>query len=264
VVEVTLELRSVSKSYRAKAALKPVSVAFKEGTHVGIVGPSGCGKSTMLRLLAGLEVPSSGMVFMDDRVFSKPYEIVVAPHQRGIGMVFQDLALWPNLSVLRNVALGLSGRGLAKEEARKIGLDSLTLCGIVDLIDRKPGQLSGGEQQRVALARALAVRPKFLLLDEPFSSLDLATKSALLSDLRSLLAEQKITILLVTHDPVDAVTLCSSLVVMEGGEITEAGTLEELIRLPLRSRSLDAFVRRCELLQSLSPSHDGSKLRGLT
>ena len=252
-----LELQSVAKSYAAKVALSPVSATFNEGTHVAIVGPSGCGKSTMLRLLAGLEAPSSGMVFMDERLLSKSSEIVVGPHKRGIGMVFQDLALWPNLSVFKNVALGLSGRGLAKVEARKLALDRLALCGIGDLADRKPGQLSGGEQQRVALARALAVRPKFLLLDEPFSSLDLATKASLLADLRSLLAEQKITIVLVTHDPVDAVMLCSTLIVMEGGAITESGTLADLTRMPSKSRSLDAFTRRCLLRES--PLHEGLK-----
>jgi ABC-type Fe3+/spermidine/putrescine transport system ATPase subunit len=262
-VEVKIELRSVSKSYAAKAALSPVSATFNEGKHVAIIGPSGCGKSTMLRLLAGLEAPSTGTIFKDDVVFSKAEEIVVAPHQRGIGMVFQDLALWPNLSVLKNVVLGLSGRALSKADIRKIGLDSLALCGIRDLIDRKPGQLSGGEQQRVALARALTVRPRFLLLDEPFSSLDLATKSVLLADLRSLLAEQKITILLVTHDPADAVTLCSSLIVMERGAITEVGTLEDLVRIPTKSPSLDAFVRRCQLLQSISPQDDGLRRKDL-
>jgi ABC-type Fe3+/spermidine/putrescine transport system ATPase subunit len=260
---VRLELRSVGKSYAATAALKPVSATFNEGTHVAIIGPSGCGKSTMLRLLAGLEAPSTGTIFKDDLVFSKAEEIVVAPHQRGIGMVFQDLALWPNLSVLKNVVLGLSGRALPKADIRKIGLGSLALCGIQDLIDRKPRQLSGGEQQRVALARALTVRPRFLLLDEPFSSLDLATKSVLLADLRSLLAEQKITILLVTHDPADAVTLCSSLIVMERGAITEVGTLEDLVRMPTKSPSLDAFVRRCQLLQSISPQDEGLGRRDL-
>jgi ABC-type Fe3+/spermidine/putrescine transport system ATPase subunit len=258
---VKIELRSVSKSYASKAALSPVSATFNEGTHVAIIGPSGCGKSTMLRLLAGLEAPSAGTIFKDEVVLSKADELVVAPHQRGIGMVFQDLALWPNLSVLKNVTLGLSGRGLTKADVRKIGLDILALCGIGDLVDRKPGQLSGGEQQRVALARALAGRPKFLLLDEPFSSLDLATKSSLLADLRSLLAEHKITILLVTHDPVDAVTLCSSLIVMQAGTITEAGTLEDLVRMPSKSPSLDAFVRRCQLLQTILPSYDGLERR---
>ena len=248
---MSLELQSVSKFYAAGAALKEVSAAFAEGRHVAVVGPSGCGKSTMLRLLAGLEAPSLGTILVDGTPVSKADEIVVAPHKRGIGMVFQDLALWPNLSVLGNVVLGLSGAGLSRAEALSRSLDSLSVCGAADLIKRKPGELSGGQQQRAALARALAVRPKFLLLDEPFSSLDLTTKSGLLTDILSLLAEHKITLLLVTHDPIDAVTLCSSLIVMEGGIIKETGTIEELMRMPSKSRSLDAFVKRCQSLESM-------------
>jgi iron(III) transport system ATP-binding protein len=243
-IPMKLELRSVGKSYGAKAAVKNLSTTITEGTHVAILGRSGCGKSTMLHLLAGLEAPAAGAILMDETVLSKADEIVVAPHQRGIGMVFQDLALWPNLTVLGNVVLGLSGRRLSKADARKTALDSLTLCGVAELIDRKPGEISGGEQQRVALARALAGRPKFLLLDESFSSLDLTTKSALLADIRLLLTAQKITVLLVTHDPFDALTLCSSLIVMEAGEITEQGTIADLMKLSTRSRSLDAFIRR--------------------
>jgi iron(III) transport system ATP-binding protein len=168
-------------------------------------------------------------------------------------MLFQDLALWPNLSVLRNVLLGLSGTRLSKSEARERALTTLSLCGVAELVNEKPGQLSGGEQQRVALARAFAVRPKYLLLDEPFSNLDLTTKSGLLNHIRSLVAEQQVTLLLVTHDPIDAVTLCSSLIVMEGGGIKESGAIKDLIKLPLRSRTLDAFIRRWQSLDALPP-----------
>ena len=180
----------------------------------------------------------------------------IIPHEIPVGKVgyslFQDLALWPNLTVLGNVLLGLSGAGLSKADARRRALDSLSLCGAADFISRKPGQLSGGEQQRAALARALAVRPRFLLLDEPFSSLDLTTKSSLLADIRSLAAEHRITLLLVTHDPIDIVTLCSSLVVMEAGAIKENGAIEELMRMPSTSPFLHAFVRRCQALESMS------------
>lgn len=123
-------------------------------------------------------------------------------------------------------------------------MDTVSLCGVVDLIQRKPGELSGGQQQRTALARALAVRPKFLLLDEPFSSLDLTTKSELLTDIRSLAAEHQITLLLVTHDPVDVMTLCSSLLVMEAGLLKEFGPIAELMKIRPMSGFLDAFMRR--------------------
>jgi ABC-type sugar transport system ATPase subunit len=241
---VNLRTQSLTKSYVQTIAVKDVTATFLPGIHVGITGPSGCGKSTLLRLLAGLEVPSSGSVLIDEAPVSHGSKILVPAHRRGIGMVFQDLALWPNLTVLRNVLLGLSGSGLSKSEARKRALDTVSLCGVVDLIQRKPGELSGGQQQRTALARALAVRPKFLLLDEPFSSLDLTTKSELLTDIRSLAAEHQITLLLVTHDPVDVMTLCSSLLVMEAGLLKEFGPIAELMKIRPMSGFLDAFMRR--------------------
>ena len=250
---MNLQVRSVTKFYAEKAALKEISATFCEGTHVGIVGTSGCGKSTLLRLLAGLEAPSSGTILIGDMTASTTDKILVAPHRRGIGMVFQDLALWPNLTVLGNVLLGLSGAGLSRTDARKRALDSLSLCGAADFINRKPGELSGGEQQRAALARALAVRPKFLLLDEPFSSLDLTTKSGLLADIGFLAAQHRITLLLVTHDPIDVATLCSSLLVMDAGVIIENGAIKELMKLSSMSRFLDAFVRRCKSVESISP-----------
>jgi iron(III) transport system ATP-binding protein len=238
-------MQSVTKSYAATAAVKDASATFCEGTNAGIVGPSGCGKSTLLRLLAGLEAPSSGRILVDDVVASRDGDVVVAPHLRGIGMVFQDLALWPNLTVLGNVLLGLSGAGLSKADARTRALEALSVCGAADLVRRRPGQLSGGEQQRTALARAIAVRPRFLLLDEPFSSLDLTTKSELLADIRTLASDHRITLLLVTHDPIDVVTMCSSLLVMEGGRIMENGPIGELLRIQPASQSLAAFARRC-------------------
>jgi ABC-type Fe3+/spermidine/putrescine transport system ATPase subunit len=141
------------------------------GGGLAIIAPSGCGKSTALRLLAGLEAPSSGEILLDGRVISKPCHIVVPPRQRGITMVFQDLALWPNLTVLDNVLLGLASERLTRIEARRRADEALSVCKI-DLATRKPGNISGGQQQRVALARALAGKPRFLFLDEPFSGLD--------------------------------------------------------------------------------------------
>ena len=141
-------------------------------------------------------------------------------------MVFQDLALWPNLSTIENVMLGLSGD--ARERAR----DALDLCDIADLSDRRPGLLSGGEQQRVALARAMATRPAFLLLDEPFAGLDLVTKESLLDRIGSLRDQRGFTIILVTHDPFEVQSLCDRAVVLEAGQVREEGTLDELLRDP--------------------------------
>jgi len=145
-------------------------------------------------------------------------------------MVFQDLALWPNLSVLENVVLGLSVAGLSRREARRRALAVLSLCSIDGLLARRPGDISGGEQQRVALARALVAQPRFLLLDEPFSGLDLVTKLALLEEIASLAAGEQATVVLVTHDPLEARALCRSAVILREGGVEESGPLEDLLR----------------------------------
>ncbi len=192
------EFRSVSKTYDGHPVFSQVSFTFPAGEHTAILGPSGCGKSTVLRLLAGLEAPSAGQVLLDGRVVSEPYRVLRAPHLRGVAMVFQDLALWPNLSVMDNVLLGLSGAGVSKREARARAKEALAVCDIASLADRTPGETSGGQQQRVALARAIAVQPTFLLLDEPFSGLDLVTKAELLKEISTLATERKLTVVLVT------------------------------------------------------------------
>ena len=234
------EFRGVSKDYHGHVALVEVSFALAAGEHTALIGPSGCGKSTALRLLAGLETPSAGQVLLDGQLVSEPGWILVPPHRRGIALVFQDLALWPNLTVLDNVLLGLAGTCLSHPEARTCAREALALCGIAALADRRPGRISGGQQQRVALARALAPRPKFLLLDEPFSGLDLVTRARLLREIAALADERGLTLLLVTHDPLEATALCRRAVVLEEGRVVEAGTLGDLLRSP-KSEMLQTF-----------------------
>jgi ABC-type sulfate/molybdate transport systems ATPase subunit len=147
-------------------------------------------------------------------------------------MVFQDLALWSNLSVLGNVKLALAGQRLSKQVRNRRAIEALSVCKIDDLADRRPGTLSGGQQQRAALARALASTPRYLFLDEPFSGLDLLTKATLLRDIAALVDAQKITLVLVTHDPLEATNLCRSAVVLNHGRIEEAGQLEQLLHEP--------------------------------
>ena len=161
-------------------------------------------------------------------------------------MLFQDLALWPNLSVLDNVRLGLSGLPLSRKECESRARAALALCAIESLAGARPGKISGGEQQRVALARALAVEPDYLLLDEPFSGLDLATKEQLLGDLRDLAQERRITMVLVTHDPIEASTLCGRAVVVEEGGVLEAGSWRDVLREP-RSRILRLFAEHIRI-----------------
>jgi ABC-type Fe3+/spermidine/putrescine transport system ATPase subunit len=228
----SFELRSVSKVYDGQTAVASVSLTITAGESAAILGPSGSGKTTLLRLLAGLEAPSAGVVLLDGKTISEPSRILLPPHRRGVAMVFQDLALWPDLSVLQNVLLGLAGTGLPRREARKRAQEALALCGIAGMADRLPGRISGGEQQRTALARAVAVRPTFLFLDEPFASLDLVLKARLLQEIAALAEQRQMTVLLVSHDPRDAARLCRSAVVLDGGRVLEAGPLEDLLKAP--------------------------------
>ncbi len=252
---IQFELQNVSKSYGGKPVLSHLSLTFEAGRHTAVVGPSGCGKSTLLRLVAGLDAPSSGRVLIDGEVVSEPGVVLRTPHRRHLAMVFQDLALWPNLSVLGNVSLGLAGKHLPRQEARTLAEDSLAICGIADLADRKPGQLSGGQQQRVALARAMAARPTFLLLDEPFASLDLSTKDRLLTEIRSLAEAQPLTLIVVTHDPLEATTLCEHAIVLDDGVLIESGSWDELLSRP-KSTLLRLFRDRVREISS-EASDDG-------
>ena len=235
-----IELREVTKAYDGRPALSKISLTFARGAHTAIIGPSGCGKSTLLRLIAGLELPSAGDVLFGQDLVSVPGKLLRPPHKRGISMVFQDLALWPNLSALDNVLLGLSASALSRQEARNRAIEALSLCSIETLSGRRPRALSGGEQQRVALARALAVRPAFLLLDEPFSGLDLVTKLKLLDEIQALAAKREATLILVTHDPLEAKRLCGSAVLLDEGKVEEAGPLKELLESP-QSEMLRVF-----------------------
>jgi ABC-type Fe3+/spermidine/putrescine transport system ATPase subunit len=225
-----MELRGVSKRYGERLALADASLRVAEGEHTAIVGTSGCGKSTLLRIVAGLEAPSSGQVLLGGKVASDAEIILLPPHRRGIAMVFQDLALWPNLSVRENVLLGLGGGECPPTERRGRADAALAICGIAELADRKPGSLSGGQQQRAALARALAVRPAFLFLDEPFAGLDPVTKEMLSGEIAALASEHAFTILLVTHDPFEATDLCTIGVLLEEGRVRERGRWGELVR----------------------------------
>jgi len=224
MTEEGFELSAVSKSYGKQIILDDISLVLPRGRHTALLGPSGCGKSTVLRLLAGIELPDIGEVRLAGEVASAAKQIVVAPHKRAIGMVFQDLALWPNLTVLDNVRLGQATESEARE--------ALALCGIEALAGRRPGELSGGQQQRVALARAIAVEPSFLFLDEPFAGLDWTTKAALLDMISGLARERRLTILLVSHDPAEVLALAEHVVVLEGGRISEAGPLAEVLQAP--------------------------------
>ena len=238
-----VEIKNVSMAYGRLQVFQHVSLTIRRGEHLALLGPSGCGKSTVLRILTGLAMPTEGEVWIGGCLASSPARLLVPPHQRDMAMVFQDLALWPNLSALQNVVLGLFGLDLPSEERGRRATEALEACGIGDLARRRPETLSGGQQQRVALARALAVRPRVLLLDEPFSGLDLTIKIRLQTQMQELCAAFDLTLILVAHDPLEARALCHQAAVLENGAIQETGLLDTLLANP-KSVTLRTFVEQ--------------------
>jgi len=218
-----LSVANVTKRFGSHQALDGVSLEVAPGEAVVILGPSGCGKTTLLRLIAGLEVPDGGEIWMSGAQVSGPHRRMVPPHERGIGFVFQDLALWPHLTVQGNLDFVLeSAKSSGASRAPRVH-EVLTLVRIQQLSSRYPHELSGGEQQRVALARALVGQPRVLLLDEPLSSLDPELRAALRGELARLQRAVCVTMVYVTHDPEDATVLADRVVEMRAGRIVSIG-----------------------------------------
>ena len=229
--DVTLE--GVRKAYGSVVAVDDIDVDLTPGRITALLGPSGCGKTTTLRLVAGFEVPDRGTVRIDGRTVAGPGTFV-PPDQRRVGMVFQQLALFPHLDVSHNIAYGLSDVPRRDRGARVEEL--LDMVGLAGMGGRRPDQLSGGEAQRVALARALAPRPAVVLLDEPFSSLDVTLRAGLRAEVRRILRAAEVTTLLVTHDQDEALSLGDQVVVMFDGRVVQAGPPETVYRRPAVSR----------------------------
>jgi ABC-type Fe3+/spermidine/putrescine transport system ATPase subunit len=217
----------VSKRFGSHHALTDVSVDITDGESIVVVGPSGCGKTTLLRLIAGLEAPDNGEVWLAGRQVSGAGRATVPPHERGIGYVFQDLALWPHLTVQRHLDFVLESAKTPRSERRLRTQEVLTLVRIEQLSDRYPHQLSGGEQQRVAIARALVGQPRLLLLDEPLSSLDPELRATLREELVRLRTALHVTAVYVTHDREDVAALANRVVQMRGGRIVSFDTETE-------------------------------------
>jgi iron(III) transport system ATP-binding protein len=223
----TLEVRNLVKQFRGtqQSAVNDISFELSAAEILALVGPSGCGKTTTLRIIAGLERPDSGLVRLDGRVVVSD-TVFVPPEKRGVGMVFQDHALFPHLTVSENIAFGL--RGQSAEQARQTVGDMLHLVGLLPLAKRYPHALSGGERQRVALARALAPRPVLVLMDEPFSSLDADLRMEMREHVRRILKSMQATVVFVTHDQEEALYMGDRLAVLQSGHLEQIGTPEEI------------------------------------
>jgi iron(III) transport system ATP-binding protein len=214
-----IAITNVSKRFGSHLALDDISLEIAFGEAAVILGPSGCGKTTLLRLIAGLEVPDAGQVTLNGSVVATAGRVIVPPHQRRLGFVFQDLALWPHLTVQENLDFVLGSSNLAHGDRQRRVHDALALVRIEQFSKRYPHQLSGGEQQRVALARAIVGEPRVLLLDEPLSSLDAELRADMRTELARLQRTLNLTTVYVTHDREDAAVLADCVVQMRAGRV---------------------------------------------
>ncbi|MCY4731105.1 ABC transporter ATP-binding protein [Natronomonas gomsonensis] len=222
-----LTLDSVQKRYGETTAVDGVSFTVDDGEILGVLGPSGCGKTTTLRTVAGFETPNNGTVSFDDRDVTH-----VPPENRNVGLVFQEYALFDNMTVRENVAFGLKMRGVGTSERRERAADLLDMLDIGEMAGRPPTTLSGGQQQRVGLARALAIEPSVLLLDEPMTGLDAKLKARLRDEVGELLSELDVTGLYVTHNQEEAMLMCDRIAVMNDGRLEQVGTPREVYESP--------------------------------
>ncbi|MFB6080679.1 MAG: ABC transporter ATP-binding protein [Haloferacaceae archaeon] len=239
-----LELDGVAKGYGDESVIEGLSLSVVEGEIVTLLGPSGCGKTTTLRLIAGLERPDDGTVRLRGETVSSP-SAHVAPENRGVGVVFQEFALFPHLTAAENVGFGLTGRGDAERERRVA--DLLDLVGLADQGDSYPDELSGGQQQRVALARSLAPEPEVLLLDEPFSNLDVDLRIEMREEVRRILKEAGVTAVSVTHDQEEALSISDRVAVINDGQVEQIGRPAHVFQQP-RSRFVASFLGHASFL----------------
>lgn len=237
-----VRLQNLSKTFGATAAVRDLSLEIADGEFFSILGPSGCGKSTTLRMIAGFEPPTRGTIFFNDREVT-----TLPPNQRNTGMVFQNYALFPHMTVAENVAFGLRARKMPNDQIRVRVKETLALLEMEEFLNRPVPQLSGGQQQRVALARALAVQPAILLLDEPLSNLDAQLRRSTRHELKQLQRRLGITTIYVTHDQEEALALSDRLLVMNDGEARQVGTPEEIYFSPANLFVMD-FIGRSNVL----------------
>lgn len=237
-----IEVKDLVKTYGAHKASDHVSFGVRKGSLIGLLGPSGGGKTTILRMLAGLETPDSGEIYIDGRLVND-----VPPQKRGIGFVFQNYALFRHMTVFDNIAFGLTVQKRKKPEIKARVMELIELTGLGGLEKRYPNQLSGGQRQRVAFARALAPEPHLLLLDEPFAAIDAKVRKELRAWLRSTIERIGITTLFVTHDQEEAVEVADEIMIVNGGRLEQQGTPHEIYKHP-RTPFVASFIGESQVL----------------
>jgi putative spermidine/putrescine transport system ATP-binding protein len=256
----------VSRRFGQTAALEDLELTIEGGEFLALLGPSGCGKTTALNCLAGLLPLSAGAIWLDGRRID-----ALPPEKRGFGMVFQNYALFPHLSVRRNVAFGLSMRGTPKQQARRRVDEVIELVGLREHVDKYPAQLSGGQQQRVAIARAVVMEPPLLLMDEPLSNLDAKLRLEMRTEIRRLHQDLGLTTIYVTHDQEEALSLADRLALLRDGRLEQAGTPEEIYGQPASAyaagfmgyRNLFAMQVEGERAGHVTLAEQGLRLEGI-
>jgi iron(III) transport system ATP-binding protein len=256
-----LVLKGLTKAYGAQTVVDSVDLSLAEGEFVSLLGPSGCGKTTTLRMIAGFVEPNAGTIEMDGKRLSEP-GAVLPPERRGMSMIFQSYAIWPNMTVAENVAFGLKLRKLPSAEVKRRVGEILDVVQMGHLAGRYPSELSGGQQQRVALARAIVIKPTVLLLDEPLSNLDANLREEMRFEIRRLHDEFRITTVYVTHDQGEAMATSDRIAVMNAGRIEQVDAPHLLYTRP-RTRFVAGFVGRTNLLEGRVRG-DGIELDGVT
>ncbi|RXI47029.1 putative 2-aminoethylphosphonate ABC transporter ATP-binding protein [Clostridium tetani] len=239
-----LVIDNINKDINNTRILKDISFGISEGEFISILGPSGCGKTTLLRIISGLEDPTSGEIYLNNNIITN-----LSSGKRGFGFVFQNYVLFPNMTVEKNIGYGLYNKGLNKSEANSKINYILDLIDITDIKNKYPGQLSGGQQQRVALGRALILSPKVLLLDEPLSALDAKIRESLRWEIKKIQKELRITTIMVTHDQEEALTLSDRIVVMEKCKVSQIGTPEEIYNNP-KNKFVADFIGKVNILKT--------------
>ena len=253
-----VELHDVAKRWNGQLGVEEITLDIEEGSFVALLGPSGCGKSTTLRLLAGLDIPDEGEIFIQGREVTTS-----AASDRNLSMVFQSYALFPHLSVAENVVFGLKVRGTPKLERQEKMVRALEITGLIGFESRKPGELSGGQRQRVALARAIVAGQPLCLMDEPLSNLDAKLRASVRKDIKKLQRDLGITVVYVTHDQTEAMSMADKVVLMKEGRIQQIGSPDDLYSRPantfvasfvgappmalMDSATLDGFPADCKI-----------------